>query len=221
MTDDDTVLAGIGPFCALDSLDEGTDWRPLGALRDGRAFDERVAYTADFLGRLAGVEIEPRVAASTMSLGLFARLLAPHLGAAALGIRLPALDWDLTWWRPSESGPWPLAATGTPVPPDPGKALVQNIFPLAEVIEERYSLSSQVVRGNAASAVFGAVRMIARARPELTESALGIGRSLLDGPLHGTGTVVNPAEVDFLRTSCCLYYRVPGGGYCGDCVLRG
>ncbi len=24
----------------------------------------------------------------------------------------------------------------------------------------------------------------------------------------------------FRRRSCCLYYRVPGGGICGDCVLR-
>jgi ferric iron reductase protein FhuF len=25
---------------------------------------------------------------------------------------------------------------------------------------------------------------------------------------------------DFLRNSCCLYYRLPDGGLCGDCVLR-
>ncbi|MEU7551440.1 (2Fe-2S)-binding protein [Streptomyces sp. NPDC044571] len=24
----------------------------------------------------------------------------------------------------------------------------------------------------------------------------------------------------FVRRSCCLYYKVPGGGFCGDCVLR-
>lgn len=23
----------------------------------------------------------------------------------------------------------------------------------------------------------------------------------------------------FRRRSCCLFYQVPGGGYCGDCVL--
>ncbi|TDC76951.1 ferric iron reductase, partial [Actinomadura sp. 7K507] len=24
----------------------------------------------------------------------------------------------------------------------------------------------------------------------------------------------------FVRHNCCLYYRVPGGGMCGDCGLR-
>jgi iron complex transport system ATP-binding protein len=27
------------------------------------------------------------------------------------------------------------------------------------------------------------------------------------------------SDAGYRRTSCCLYYRVPGGGLCGDCVL--
>jgi ferric iron reductase protein FhuF len=43
------------------------------------------------------------------------------------------------------------------------------------------------------------------------------------GPLAGTGTLVRPVEDRarhfLIRHNCCLYYRIPGGGTCGDCVL--
>ena len=39
-----------------------------------------------------------------------------------------------------------------------------------------------------------------------------------DTPLSDTGTL-GPDGEGFRRRSCCLYYRVPGGGLCGDCVL--
>jgi hypothetical protein len=49
---------------------------------------------------------------------------------------------------------------------------------------------------------------------------------LLAGPsglLAGTGELRPPRPPDrdwsFRRRSCCLYYRVPGGELCGDCVL--
>ncbi|MFI1618174.1 (2Fe-2S)-binding protein [Streptomyces lydicus] len=37
--------------------------------------------------------------------------------------------------------------------------------------------------------------------------------------LRDTGTL-DPTLPAFARRSCCLYYRVPGGGLCADCVLR-
>ncbi|MFD7559857.1 (2Fe-2S)-binding protein, partial [Streptomyces sp. NPDC059835] len=42
------------------------------------------------------------------------------------------------------------------------------------------------------------------------------------GALAGTGTFIHEEGlgVAFVRRSCCLYYKVPGGGLCGDCVLR-
>ncbi|MFD2121439.1 (2Fe-2S)-binding protein [Streptomyces cirratus] len=41
-------------------------------------------------------------------------------------------------------------------------------------------------------------------------------------PPRRTGTFIHEdgLGVAFTRRSCCLYYRVPGGGLCGDCVLR-
>ena len=44
-------------------------------------------------------------------------------------------------------------------------------------------------------------------------------------PLAGLGEFVeepsHPTGVGFARRTCCLFYRVPGGGTCGDCVLNG
>jgi hypothetical protein len=41
-----------------------------------------------------------------------------------------------------------------------------------------------------------------------------IARGLLWGNVASTGKLD-----DFRRRSCCLYYRIPGGGRCGDCAL--
>ncbi|HET6152039.1 MAG TPA: (2Fe-2S)-binding protein [Marmoricola sp.] len=207
-------LTRLGPFFALHDLD-GDCWRPLRDLYDGPVLDERVAYVADVLGAMTGTPIETRVAASTMSLGLFARLVAPVIGAAVLGRSLPALDADATYWQPSSGGPWPLALTGAEVGPDLAATLDEVVLPLAEVVAGRFSLSPQVLYGNVASAVFGAVRMVGAARADLADAARTIGLGVLTGPLHGTGVLAE----EFVRSSCCLYYRIPGGGYCGDCVL--
>jgi ferric iron reductase protein FhuF len=41
--------------------------------------------------------------------------------------------------------------------------------------------------------------------------------TLLDhGPLAGTGRYERSV---FVRNNCCLFYRVPAGGKCADCVL--
>ena len=53
----------------------------------------------------------------------------------------------------------------------------------------------------------------------------GRRRSRLSSTRFSGGTAARPRRLRpgrrarFKRTSCCLYYRVPGGGYCGDCVL--
>jgi iron complex transport system ATP-binding protein len=76
--------------------------------------------------------------------------------------------------------------------------------------------------GNAASALGGTVRALARERPEHAADALALGNLLLGlGDLRGTGVFTEPApgRLFFTRASCCLYYRIPGGGKCGDCVL--
>ncbi|MGG7569367.1 (2Fe-2S)-binding protein [Streptomyces sirii] len=49
---------------------------------------------------------------------------------------------------------------------------------------------------------------------------MALAASLLTTPqLRDSGTL-DPTVPAFSRRSCCLYYRAPGGGLCGDCVLR-
>jgi FhuF 2Fe-2S C-terminal domain len=208
-------LAGLGPFFGVRLTVGPGPWRPLRDLLDEPVLADRVRHVRTALARLAGVDIEPRVAASTMSLGLFARLASPVLAAAILGLSLPRPTLDDTWWQPVEQGPWPLALTGPDAEPAVADLLTDVLAPLAEALGQRYSLSQLVLAGNIASAVFGALRMIATARPELAAAAREIGATLLTGPLAGTGEL----REGFVRSSCCLYYRIPGGGYCGDCVL--
>lgn len=207
-------LAALGPFFALQER-TGDGWHTLRELVVGPALDERVRYVE---ARLAGTDIEPRVAASTMSLGLFARLVSPVIGAYVLGTPLPRPTLDGTYWRPVDGSPWPLALTGPSGTPDPAALLPDVLDPLAAAIAARYALSPQVLRGNVASAVFGAVGTVGTARPDLADAARSTGAALLAGPLAGTGGPTGPGG-RFVRTSCCLYYRIPGGGYCGDCVL--
>jgi hypothetical protein len=50
-----------------------------------------------------------------------------------------------------------------------------------------------------------------------------VAQALSLPPLAGTGTLVRPDPRHprrfLVRHNCCLYYRIPGGGTCGDCVL--
>jgi hypothetical protein len=211
------ALAGFGPFFEVYREVGPGPWRPLRDLLAPPVLAERVQHVHTVLSRLSGVDVEPRVAASTMSLGLFARLVSPVLGAGVLGAPLPRPSLDDTWWQPVEQGPWPLALTGPDTEPRMTDLLTDVLAPLTDALAEQNSLSPQVLSGNITSAVFGAARMVGVARPDLAPAAREAAATLLAGPLAGTGVLGE----HFVRSSCCLYYRIPGGGYCGDCVLAG
>lgn len=207
-------LAGLGPYFAVEREPAPDGWLPLDDLRD-ELLAARVAHTRRSLAERARTEVEDRVAASIMSLGLFARLVSPVLGSLALHAQPPRIDLITTRWRPVESGPWPIAVEpGAPRTLD--EVITEVIGPLSDRLAAGFSLSRTILDGNAASAVFGAVAMLRRLGTadagRAADTALG---SLAGGPLRGAGKV----EGGFVRASCCLYYRLPGGGYCGDCVL--
>jgi hypothetical protein len=83
----------------------------------------------------------------------------------------------------------------------------------------RVKLAPGLLSGNIASALVGAARALLAARPDLRRSIVGITSALLStGILAGSG-VITSGELDFRRRSCCLLYRAPGGGKCGDCPL--
>jgi len=233
----DALAAGAqaGPYFAVEPADTGQlDWRPLRELLVDATLDERVGTAQAFLQRLTGGEVERRACASIDALGVAARLVSPPLAAAVLAGVVPGLDLDRVSWRAVEGGPLPLAyelSAGRDVDSAQAaaEALVELILhpvvsPLLDRYREHFQLSPQVLQGNVVSALAGAAGMLLRAGLALRLDPVAVVQALLErGPLAGSGRYERPfTGVDrqfFVRNSCCLYYRVPGGGTCGDCVL--
>lgn len=210
------VLADLGAFFAIQSRSPDGHWQPVSTLLTGATLADHVARVQGFLADRAGAPVETRVAASIASLGLFARLMAPYVGAAVARVPLPTPNPDALSFQAMLSQPWPLHLSGALAPADPERALAVLVQPLIQRIGDEFSLSPIVLRGNLASGVFGSLGMIASTRPDLAAPAHELGARLLKGSLASTGTASGPR---FKRSSCCLFYRIPGGGYCGDCVL--
>jgi hypothetical protein len=220
----------LGPFFELDTWRYGAGWRPLSELTSGPAvLAERVASARSVMAERTGIavdEIDERAMASIVSLGLFARLLSPAFGAAVLADVVPSLTLAALWWRPVIGGPIPMAASpGTDDTEPFNERIVSGIVaPVLASFAAQFRLSEKVLWGNAASALGSAVGMITTARPDLADRAVALAEQALSvPPMAGTGTFERPDESDprrfFVRRSCCLFYRIPGAGTCGDCVL--
>ncbi|MEU5597936.1 (2Fe-2S)-binding protein [Streptomyces sp. NPDC020298] len=191
------------------------------------ALTARVETVADRL-RTA----EPRVAASIAHQGLAARLWSAALGCAALYGRLPDLDPALLTWDFAVTAPDDLWLTEVrPLPPAPcptqADALADAVLhghlePLGDALGARYGVATGLLWGNAGSALAGAARGLDRwartnGRTDVADRARTLTAALFAHPLlRTTGTLT---EAGFRRRSCCLYYRVPGGGVCGDCCF--
>ena len=241
------AAGGAGPYFAVEPWVEGAGWRRARLLAsDPAVLVGRVTHARAVIAGRAGIaaaEVTERVAASIVFLGLASRLVSPSLGAAVLGGVVPYLTLDNLWWRPVDGGPVPLAVRGSgPITGhrigdaaaggqlDDAAALlsegcVQGMAePVAGAFRALFRLSPLVLRGNIASALAGAAGMLAGSFPDRAETAGQLtARILALEPLRGTGELVQPDASQprrfLVRRSCCLYYRVPGGGICGDCVL--
>ncbi|KUO16095.1 ferric iron reductase [Streptomyces dysideae] len=170
---------------------------------------------------------EPRIAASVAQQGLAARLWSVALGCAALYGRIPDLDPHLLHWDPDGSAPDDLWLPEVrPLPADAGTVAAVvvhgHLEPLAEALRARYRVAAGLLWGNAGSALAGAARQLdhwarANGRTDVAALARSLTAELFGHPrLTATGTLTGTA---FRRRSCCLYYRVPGGGLCGDCCF--
>ncbi|MEU0254028.1 (2Fe-2S)-binding protein [Streptomyces sp. NPDC006184] len=210
---------GGGPH-RLPTLAEAYD----GAAPDGR-HDALTLRVATVGARLRTAE--PRVAASLAQQGLAARLWSAALGCAVLYGRLPSLDPGLLRWDPLASAPDDLWLTGVrALPGDAGTVaaavLDAHLEPLGAALRARYGVAAGLLRGNAGSALAATARELARwarshGRTDAAERARALTGELFTHPLlRATGARAGTA---FRRRSCCLYYRVPGGGLCGDCCL--
>ena len=217
------AAAAVGPYFTWEPWAPGAGWRPLTELTDGDVLAERVAAArAALIGMfgLAEDDVPERVIASVTFLGVASRLLSPPLGAVTLGGTLPVPGPGQLWWRPVPGGPWPIAYSGDPAPGGDFAGGIVNglVAPVLRGFRDRFLLSPQVLWGNVASALAGAAGMLG------SEAAGALAERVLAAPpLAGTGTLVRPDPAGprrfLVRHNCCLYYRIPGGGTCGDCVL--
>ncbi|MFC3997496.1 IucA/IucC family C-terminal-domain containing protein [Nocardiopsis sediminis] len=92
--------------------------------------------------------------------------------------------------------------------------------PVGAALRAQVRVAERLLWGNAASALAGAVGSLARARPALAADARALAAALLARPpLAGLGRLGPEPGHGFTRTTCCLYYRLPGAGMCGDCAL--
>ncbi|MEV4351115.1 (2Fe-2S)-binding protein [Actinoplanes sp. NPDC049596] len=219
------AAARFGPYFIWEPYEGGDGWRPYGDLLEPDVIGERVEVARDVLVRMANLDrdaIEERVVASVTFLGLASRLLSPVLGAAVAGGALPVADPAKLWWRPVAGGPIPFAQRGLQAVEAGGALSLELVEPLLEAFRRRFALSGRVLWGNVASALGGAAGMIANAGaaagPAPAGRAAEIVAATLDlPPLRGMASWKRPGVL--ARNNCCLYYRIPGGGICGDCVL--
>jgi hypothetical protein len=209
------AAAAVGPYFVWEPWSAGAGWRPLAELTDPEVVAERVLAARGALVTMFGLDedaVPPRVIASITFLGLASRLLSPALGAQVLGGVLPAAE---LWWKPVAGGPWPIAYRDAVA----GEALLAPVPPVLAAFQERFALSPQVLWGNVASALAGAAGLL----PDAERAFAVVAAELAEPPLAGMGSLVRPdpryARQFLVRRNCCLYYRIPGGGFCGDCVL--
>ncbi|MEU3522267.1 (2Fe-2S)-binding protein [Streptomyces sp. NPDC038707] len=226
------ALRPLGGFFVLRTLSGppgDADPRRLPALADGYA--EGTPYERDpVAARVAVVgerlrTAEPRVAASLAQQGLAARLWSAALGCAVLYGRLPDLDARLLRWDVRATAPDDLWLTEVrPLPGDAaalaGTVLHGHLEPLTAALRARHGVAAGLLWGNAGSALAATARELGRwarahGRGDVAARTRALTGELFAHPLlDATGVRTGSS---FRRRSCCLYYRVPGGGLCGDC----
>ncbi|WP_093623688.1 (2Fe-2S)-binding protein [Streptomyces sp. 3213.3] len=212
------LRTGAAPNGPLPTL--ATTYENPGSDVYGNSLTFRVHSVAE---RLRAPEL--RIAASIAQQALAARLWSAALGCAALYGRISDLDPSLLHWDAGSAAPddlWLAEVRPLPVDALADVVLHGHLEPLNAALVAHHRVSAGLLWGNAASALAGAARELdrwarARGRPEVATRARALTAELLAHPLlAGTGTLTGTA---FRRRSCCLYYRVPGGGVCGDCCF--
>jgi hypothetical protein len=195
--------AQAGPYFVVSVGADGGPWRPAAEL---------------YAGGLAGL-----IARTTVQLGYAARLWSPVLGCLLRDGVVP----DLTRLRTAAGSPmrlnlpeprgWLAGDAGEQAALAYQMVMTGHLEPLAGGLPVK--VAAGLLRGNAAAAMTAALRVLACTRPDLAPPARALAQRLLDtGLLRGTGELTGPG-LEFTRRSCCLFYRVPGGGLCSDCPL--
>ncbi|MFJ4716003.1 (2Fe-2S)-binding protein [Streptomyces sp. NPDC088785] len=213
-------LARLGGFFALDTAAPGTPRQ--GAPADGRGLREGFAARARAVNDRFGTA-EPRVGVSVAHLGLAARLWSPVLACVLVHGILPAMD--AAEWAGDGTAVRLNGARGrlTARLPAPADAVHAEVDGALRNVEDGLTvkIAPGLLAGNSASALVGSAAQLQRTLPALRAPLGRLTRDLLrTGRLRGTGRITGPGPA-FRRNSCCLLYRAPGGGTCGDCCLTG
>lgn len=223
-------VAGLGPFftVATDPAERvDPSWRPVAEMHtDPAPLRDRIAQVRRVL------DSDDRVAASITFQGIAALLVSAPFAAVAVHGVLPVLTPTTLHWRASAAGPWPLwwaeprSVRGGPdeLGPELVGVIEGLVGPLVDAVRAQVPIAEGLLRGSVASSVASGKRLVGQQRPAAATRATRLAELLLDGPLAGTGDLLEPVAPDtgwtFRRRSCCLYYRVRDGGLCGDCVLH-
>jgi hypothetical protein len=228
--------AQLGPFFTITPFagrDSEQTWWPLDAL-PAKALTAQLKATSGFLG--IGSQDEGRTIGSILHLGAAAALCSPLLAVAALEGYVPALTAAQVDVGYPAIGPLRVSLNGNP-PSSAKPALLPELAdqliavaldgllePFTAALTAIEPVPEQTLAGNAFSALAAAARLIeppeagrrARALVDLVarRAPLLIGAGDLHWQQSGSG------HEYFRRRNCCLFYRIPGAGTCGDCVLN-
>jgi ferric iron reductase protein FhuF len=178
------------------------------------------------VGRWLGTD-EARVAASMVVLGYAARLVGPSVAVPLRDGILPDLGpsrveysfrpdrgFQLTLPEPAgwQGDPESLRQRWCEVVVD------EHLAGVIDTVRGIVPVAAGLLWGNVASGLAGALKALAASGAVPADRCHAEGLARLDhGPLRGSGRLDD--RLRFVRRSCCLYYRLDGGGYCGDCPL--
>lgn len=224
------TLAELSSVSSYFAVSTGTaddaHWRPV----------TRLYTDPDLLaGVVAGVQdrigaSDLRVAVSTFYLGYAARLWSIGLGGLAEHELLIDLDPDQLWYSECSGSvrlhlPNPVAWQGSSAeslePMLADMVMAEHLQPLAAAVRRLGPISQRLLDGNAASAALGAARALCwhHGGNLAAEPSWELARSLCENEYLSGTVCFSDSSTDYQRTSCCLFYRTPGGGLCGDCAL--
>ena len=218
------AAAGLGLFFRLaDLTEEPVGWQTANVLYStgGGPLDEILEVV-----RVTKGQCEARAAASVFFQGYAARLLSPQLACIATNGCLPRMPADRLRWRRPDGEMIQLGLTPGGGSEGTTEGLIaqlvsdsseEHLQPLARALRSRVRIAEQILRDNAASAlVNGLLLLSGHFGPGWKDLA---ACALAQPYLRGCGSLPDTGPV-LVRRSCCLIYRVPPHGKCGDCALE-
>jgi ferric iron reductase protein FhuF len=187
------------------------------------------AELVDAVGGWLG-SAERRVAASMVVLGYSARLVGPSVAVLLReAILLDLRPAQVRYSYASERGfrlavSQPAGWRGTPAALQVRwchDVVDEHLGAVVAAVRSVVPVAAGLLWGNVASGLAGALRTLAASGAVPVARCHNAGLSMLDyGPLRDAGRLwVDGGQLCFLRRSCCLFYRLDGGGTCGDCPL--